>query len=71
MGRFDDLAAQFDPVNKKRKGDQFELVCKWFLENDPVYGHELHRVWLWDEWLPRWGADAGIDLVAEDRQGRL
>ncbi len=71
MGRFDHLAAQFDPVNKKRKGDQFELVCKWFLENDPVYEHELRRVWLWDDWPGRWGGDAGIDLVAEDRQGRL
>ena len=57
-----------DPV---RRGKQFERICKWFLTNDPVYEHELRRVWLWDEWPGRWGADAGIDLVAEDRHGRL
>jgi predicted helicase len=28
-------------------------------------------VWLWNEWPGRWGADAGIDLVAEDRHGHL
>jgi predicted helicase len=44
---------------------------QWFLTNDPVYKHELRRVWLWNEWPGRWGIDAGIDLVAEDRQGHL
>ena len=53
------------------KGRQFEHICKWFLTNDPVYRHELRRVWLWDEWPGRWGGDAGIDLVAEDRHGHL
>jgi len=28
-------------------------------------------VWLWNEWTGRWGIDAGIDLVAEDHDGRL
>jgi predicted helicase len=28
-------------------------------------------VWLWDEWPGRWGADTGIDLVAEDHEGHL
>ena len=28
-------------------------------------------MWLWKEWPGRWGADAGIDLVAEDHDGRL
>jgi predicted helicase len=57
-----------DPV---RRGRQFERLCQWFLANDPVYKHELRRVWLWNEWPGRWGGDAGIDLVAEDRAGRL
>ena len=26
-------------------------------------------MWLWDEWPGRWGADAGIDLLAEDYGG--
>lgn len=71
MGGFDSLAAQFDPVNTKQKGDQFELVVKWFLENDPTYQPLLRRVWLWDDWPGRKGGDAGIDLVAEDHDGRL
>lgn len=53
------------------RGLQFEQICGWFLSNAPAYRHDLRRVWLWDEWPGRWGADAGIDLVAEDRQGRL
>jgi Restriction endonuclease len=28
-------------------------------------------VWLWSEWPGAWAADAGIDLVAEERDGRL
>jgi len=54
-----------------RRGKQFEHICKWFLTNDPVYRQQLRRIWLWDEWPGRWGADAGIDLVAEGQDGRL
>lgn len=57
-----------DPV---RRGRQFERICKWFLTHDPVYARQLRRVWLWNEWPGRWGIDAGIDLVAEDHDGRL
>lgn len=73
MGAFSDLKAQFDPVNPKRKGDQFEAVCKWFLENDSTqYRDVLRRVWLWKEWPDRWSdQEAGIDIVAEDKEGRL
>ena len=67
---FDDLLGRLDP-DPYRRGKQFECICKWFLTNDPVYKHELRRVWLWDEWTGRWDIDAGIDLVAEDRQGHL
>ena len=68
MGAFSDLFARLDPDPRVR-GTQFEHICKWFLTNDPMYKHELCRVWLWREWPGRWGADAGIDLVAEDRNG--
>jgi len=57
--------------DRHRRGKQFEHLCKWFLGNDPVYASELRRVWLWDEWPGRWGADAGIDLVAETDTGKL
>lgn len=61
---------RLDP-NPGRRGKQFERICQWFLTHDPLYAHELRKVWLWDEWPGRWGADAGIDIVAEDRGGHL
>ena len=70
MGHLGDLLAQLDEDNVRR-GRQFERICKWFLTNDPLYQHRVRRVWLWDEWPGRWGADAGIDLVVEDREGGL
>lgn len=59
------------PGDALQKGKAFERLCKWFLENDPVYAGQLRRVWLWDEWPGRWGADNGIDLVAEACDGGL
>jgi len=53
----------------KRRGNQFEHLVRWYLLNDPTYQVQLRRVWLWDEWPGRWGADAGIDLVAESHAG--
>lgn len=70
MGDFDALYASLSEDDGIR-GLEFERVCKWFLENDPVYSHELKAVWLWRDWPGRWGGDAGIDLVAEDRNGEL
>ncbi|MCU1701342.1 MAG: putative helicase [Mycobacterium sp.] len=70
MGDFLELFTRLDPDPRVR-GKQFEHVCKWFLTNDPTYRSTLRRVWLWDEWPGRWGGDAGIDLVAEDHDGRL
>lgn len=49
MGQFSDLFSKLD-ADDRIKGKQFEHICKWFLTNDPVYKHELRRVWLWDEW---------------------
>lgn len=71
MGDFLGLLDSLDPDVRVR-GRQFERVCKWFLANDPQqYRNMLRRVWLWDDWPGRWGPDAGIDLVAEDHEGRL
>ena len=70
MTALSDLLGRLDP-DPLRRGKQFERICRWFLTHDPVYAHELRRVWLWDEWPGRCGADAGIDLVAEDRRGKL
>ena len=60
----------FDPA-PKRRGTQWEHVCKWFLETDPVYRAQLKKVWLWDKWPGRWGPDTGIDLVAQAKDGTL
>ncbi|MFE9789112.1 restriction endonuclease [Nocardia salmonicida] len=70
MGTFVEL---FDLLNTNPavRGKQFEHLCKWYLTNDPTYKATLQRVWLWDDWPGRWAADAGIDLVAEDHDGKF
>jgi len=65
-----DLLGQLDPRPDVR-GRQFERLCAWYLRNAPEYHDRIRRVWLWSEWPGAWGADAGIDLVAEDRDGGL
>ncbi len=67
---FEGLLRRLDD-NSHVRGRQFERLCKWYLENDPVYTAELEKVWLWADWPGRWGPDAGIDLVAEAKDGRL
>jgi predicted helicase len=59
------------PQDAHGRGKAFESLCKWFLENDPTYAALLEDVWLWSEWPGRWGADAGIDLVARAFDGSL
>lgn len=70
MGDLGSLLQQLGTQPHER-GRQFERLCQWFLRNDRFYGHELANVWLWDEWPGRFGADAGIDLVAETHGGEL
>ena len=36
IGGIANLLAQLSS-NDKKKGDQFERLCKWFLENDPRF----------------------------------
>ena len=59
------------PADSGPKGKAWERLCQWFLLHDTVYASQLRRVWLWDEWPERWGADNGIDLVAEAHDGAL
>jgi superfamily II DNA or RNA helicase len=71
MGAFGDLLGRLDP-DPRRRGTQFEHICKWFLTNEPLYKTRLRHVWLWKEWPDRWSdSEAGIDLVAEDYDGQL
>ncbi|GGK33993.1 DEAD/DEAH box helicase [Nocardia camponoti] len=71
MPSLTELLEQLDPDNTVRRGTQFERICQWFLTHDPSYASELEQVWLWDDWPDRWGSDAGIDLVAKGRDGKL
>lgn len=57
------------PESPKARGDAFEHLVKWYLEHSPTYGSIIAKVWLWQNWPGRWGADAGIDLVAETHDG--
>ena len=59
------------PPEPHLRGGEFERAAKWFLETDPGYVSELREVWLWQDWPGRWGADIGIDLVAETQEGKL
>ena len=52
--RFSTFLESFD-ADPKRRGTQWEHVCQWFLETDPVYRAQLKKVWLWDKWPGRWG----------------
>jgi superfamily II DNA or RNA helicase len=52
-------------------GKDFELLCEWYLENEPIWKSIFRQVWLWDEWPDRWGRDRGIDLIAETLDGHL
>ena len=72
MTTFSELFEQLDPDENVR-GKQFERICKWYLEHNPVYAGQLTRVWLWKHWPGRWypEKEAGIDLVAAHRDGTL
>jgi len=54
---------------QRGKGKFFEPVVKRILETAPEFQSQYRKVWLWDDYPDRGGADLGIDLVAEDKQG--
>lgn len=68
--RFSELSAQFH-TDPHVRGHQFEQLSRWYLQNAPEYRDKVKRVWLWSDWPGRWGADAGIDLVAETHEGEV
>ena len=69
VGSFDTFFKSLDDDSGKR-GKQWEVACKWLLENDGAYS-ELEKVWLWDDWPGKDSPDIGIDLVAKTKQGKL
>jgi len=71
VGTFEELWSQQSNAGPKDRGDRFEELSKWFLENDPVYKRLFSAVYGWKEWPGRWSdADNGIDLIAEGRNGQ-
>jgi predicted helicase len=67
-GQFSDFYNSLD-TNALKRGRQFERFVKWFLQTDPEWSTQVEQVWLWDEWPGRWGADCGIDLVFQHKNG--
>jgi predicted helicase len=55
-------------VNRDR-GTWFEELMVTFLQTDPTYADQFSDVWMWMDWPERDGGDAGIDLVAREREG--
>ena len=55
------------------KGRLFERLMKRYFSEDPLYRDRFANVRLWGEWAAEQpdfdGADTGIDLVAEERDG--
>jgi predicted helicase len=68
MALFTDFVASLDADPAKR-GRQFELFVKWFLQTDPQWATQVDQVWLWEDYPERWGIDCGIDLVFRHRNG--
>ncbi len=69
-GSVDALLVQLHLLDSHSKGDRFEELCAWLLQRTPDFS-EIDKVWRWDHWPGRWGADAGIDLVARTKDGGL
>ena len=69
MSSFQALLNSFAHYSEKKKGDQFEKITKWFLENDPAWKPKIDKVWLWDDYPKRWGSDKGIDLICQFKDG--
>lgn len=71
-GTFEFIEAKIrSEANGTSFGRDFEWLCKWYLENAPIYRGQFRKVWQWSDWPDRWGRDCGIDLIAETHGGEL
>ena len=71
MSNISDFLKYLTNIPQIERGKVFEVYCKWFLENDPIYASQLKKVWLWKDWPGNWGRDKGIDLIAETHRGEF
>ncbi len=54
--------------NERDKGDKFERLTKFFLENDTRFSDRFSDVWIWNKFPENGGKiDTGIDLVAKEK----
>jgi hypothetical protein len=49
----------------------FEWICKWYLENAPIYRGKFKKVWPFRKWPQCWGPDCGVDVIAEAHDGKI
>lgn len=56
---------------KSELGTNFEKLMKDFFTTDKFFKNRFNKVWRWMEWPERESADIGIDLIAEEKDGRL
>ena len=60
-----------ESTNTVELGTKFEKITKDYLKIDPLYTRRFKKVWMWKEWPKRDGIDTGIDLIAEEFDGKL
>ncbi len=54
-------------ISERERGELFERLMVQYFTHDPLYAQRFSDVWMWTEWPGHEGADAGIDLVAKER----
>jgi hypothetical protein len=70
----DHISSGYQGGNAKYKGDVFEALSKYYLENHPDWKNRFRAVWLWSERPSRYqwgGIDKGVDIIAESHEGFL
>ena len=68
MATFDEFYDSLDPDIGIR-GKQFEEFIQWFLKTDPTWASQIDEIWLWNDYPKKWGADYGIDLIFNLKNG--
>ena len=70
MSALQDLLDHYRANSKSErdKGDKFERLTKFFLENDSRFSDRFSDVWIWNNFPENEGkVDTGIDLVAKEK----
>ena len=70
---FDDVLSEIRTNAKSTSelGRQFERLTRDFFKIDSMYSRRFRKVYLWSEWPKRDGTDTGIDIIAEQFDGKL